>query len=214
MDEFGIYVIAGFMIISELNYDINSLITGLGLTSVVIALAAQDLAQSIISGIAIASDKPFAVGDYVKIGNYEGTVAEIKFRCTRIRTVEDTIVTIQNSTITSSEVVNYSQMTKRRMNITINIPLETNSQKIENITIMLKSVLESDEDVIDDSVRVYIDEIGSSSIKINIYLYTQTTNYDEFLEFKTKINLLITKTLEMDNIKISYPGENVYLQKV
>ena len=82
--------------------------------------------------MAIVSDKPFIVGDYVKIGTYEGTVTEVKFRCTRIRAIDDTIVTVQNSTITSSEVVNYSRMTKRRVDITVSLPLETKSQIIEN----------------------------------------------------------------------------------
>lgn len=166
-----------------------------------------------MSGMAIVSDKPFIIGDYVKIGNYQGTVTDVKFRCTRIKTVDDTIVTVQNSTITSSEVVNYSRMTKRRIDITVNLPLETKSEIVENVTVMLKSVLEADEDVIDDSVRVYFDSIGNDAIKLGIYLYTGIINYDEFLEFKTKINLIVIKTLEMENIKISYPGENIYMIK-
>ncbi len=164
--------------------------------------------------MAIVSDKPFLVGDTVKIGTYQGTVTDIKFRCTRIRTVEDTIVTIQNSVITKSEVVNISRMTKRRLEMNINLPLETSSQAIENLTVMLKSVLETDNEVIEDSVRVYFDSIGEKGIKINVYLYTGILDYDEFLRFKTKINLLVIKTLEMENVKISYPGENVYLSKV
>ena len=211
MAKYGVYIVAGFLIISELNYDIGSLVTGLGLTSVVIALAAQDLVGSLLSGIAIASDKPFIVGDFVKIGSYEGTVTEIKFRCTRIRTVEDTIVTIQNSTITNSEVVNYTSMTKRRHDIALNLPLETKSEVLEKMAVKLKVILEEEDDVIDNSVRVYFDNIGSSGMKMKIYLYTPIVNYDNFLEFKTRINLVIIESLEMENIKISYPGENVYL---
>lgn len=202
-----------FIIISELDYDISSLVTGLGLTSVVIALAAQDLAESLLSGMAIVSDKPFLVGDTVKIGNYQGTVTDVKFRCTRIRTSEDTIVTIQNSTIINSEVVNLSRMTKRRLEISVNLPLETRSDVLENLTIMLKSVLEAEEEVIDDSVRAYFDSIGEGSVKLSIYLYTNIVNYDEYLEFKTRMNLLVMKTLEMDNVKLAYPGKNVYMPK-
>ena len=211
MAKYGVYIVAGFLIISELNYDISSLVTGLGLTSVVIALAAQDLVGSLLSGIAIASDKPFIVGDFVKIGSYEGTVTEIKFRCTRIRTIEDTIVTIHNDTITKSEVVNYTRMTKRRHEIVLNLPLETKSEILESLAVKLKVILEAEEDVIDNSVRVYFDNIGSNGIKMKTYLYTHIVNYDDFLEFKTRINLVIIESLEIENIKISYPGENVYL---
>lgn len=151
-------------------------------------------------------------GDFVKIASFEGTVTEIKFRCTRIRTVEDTIVTIQNSTITSSEVVNYSRMTKRRHDIVLNMPLETKSEMLEKLTVTVKSILEADGDVIPDSVRVYFDQIDSEGVKLKVYLYTQITNFDEFLEFKTRINLLVIKALEMDNINVSYPGENIYVK--
>ena len=186
MEKYGVYIIAGFLIISELHYDISSLVTGLGLTSVVIALAAQDLV---------------------------GNVTEIKFRCTRIRTVEDTIVTIKNSTITNSEVVNYTKMTKRRYDTILNLPLETKSEVLENLTIKLKNILEAEEDVNDDSVRVYFDKVDSEGVKIKIYLYTNIVNFDDFLEFKNKINLLIIKTLENENIKISYSGKNLYFVK-
>jgi len=102
-------------------------------------------------------------------------------------------------------------MTKRRQDIVLNLPLETNSQVLEKLTITVKSILEADGDVIPDSVRVYFDQIDSEAIKLKIYLYTHITNFDEFLEFKTRINLLIVKALEMENIHISYPGENVYI---
>lgn len=211
MVKYGVYIVAGFLIISELHYDISSLVTGLGLTSVVIALAAQDLVGSLLSGIAIASDKPFIIGDFVKIGEYEGNVTEIKFRCTRIRTVDDTIVTIKNSTITNSEVVNYTKMTKRRHDIILNLPLETNSKILEELTVKLKNALEAEEDVNNNSVRAYFDNVDSDGAKIKIYLYTNITNYDDFLEFKTKVNLTTIKILEEENIKISYSGKNVYL---
>ena len=211
MARYGIYTIAGFLIISELNFDISSLVTGLGLTSVVIALAAQSLVESLLCGMAIASDKPFIIGDFIKIGSYEGTVTEIKFRCTRIRTLDDTIVTIQNSTIANTEVVNYTKMTKRRHDIILNLPLETKSEMLEKLTFKLKSILEKEEDINNDSVRVYFDDIDNNGIKMKIYFYTSIVNYDDFIEFKTRMNLLIIKTLEIENIRISYPGENIYL---
>lgn len=75
-----IYIVAGFMIISEFGYDLNGIITGLGLGSVVIALAAQELVSNLLSGMAIASEKPFEIGDWVTIGDISGTIVDIKFR--------------------------------------------------------------------------------------------------------------------------------------
>lgn len=102
-------------------------------------------------------------------------------------------------------------MTKRRHDIVLNMPLETKSEVLEKLTVTIKSVLEADEDVIPDSVRVYFDKIDNEAIKLKIYLYTQITNYDDFLEFKTKVNLLVVRALEMDGIHVSYPGNAIYL---
>ena len=94
--KIGIYIIAGFMVISELGYNISGFITGLGISGVVITLAAQDTAKSLIGGIAIFLDRPFKVGDYIKVDQYEGTVEDIKFRTTSIRTLENSVLHIPN----------------------------------------------------------------------------------------------------------------------
>lgn len=167
--------------------------------------------ESIINGTAIAVDKPFVVGDYIKIGNYEGTVIEVKFRCTRIRTPDDSVVTIQNSTIANSEIVNHSKRTRRREDIILNLQLEINSTVLERIQERLKDVLETDEEVIKGSVRTFIEKIDTDGIKLKIYLYTNILDYDEFLQFKTKINLLAIKVLETEGVKISYPGKKIYM---
>ena len=112
--KIAIYVLAGFMVISELGYNISGLITGLGLSSVVITLAAQDTAKSLIGGLAIFLDKPFKVGDYIKVDQYEGTVEEIRFRTTSIRTLENTVLHIANSEMSVAAIINYSEMEKRR----------------------------------------------------------------------------------------------------
>lgn len=167
--------------------------------------------ENIINGTAIAIDKPFIVGDYIKIGNYEGTVIEVKFRCTRIRTPDDSVVTIQNSTIANAEIVNYSRRTKRRKDIILNLPLEIKSTDLERIKERLKEVLEMDEDVVKGSVRTFIETIETDGIKLKIYLYTNILDYDEFTEFETKMNLITIKVLETEGIKISYPGEKIYM---
>ena len=81
-----IYVIAGFLIIADFGYDLNGIITGLGLGSVVIGLAAQELVSNLLSGMAISSEKPFKIGDWVTIGTVSGTVVDIKFRSVKVKT--------------------------------------------------------------------------------------------------------------------------------
>ena len=206
-----VYIIAGFMIIADLGYDLSGLITGLGLSSVVIALAAQELVENLLSGMAIVSDKPFELGDYVRIGDYEGTVIDIKFRSTMIRMTDNTIVTIQNAKIVSGAVINISKIEKRKLALSYGIPLDTSSIKVKELMESIKMLLYSNTEVMANSVIVYINEITQNAIKIEIFAYLSIVDYTEFLNFKTKVNLSIIKLLEDKNIKLAMPPTAVHL---
>lgn len=207
-----IYIIASFLIISELGYDLSGIIAGLGLGGVIIALAAQDIAKNLFGGIAILTDKPFMIGDYIETEKYSGTVEDITFRSTRIRTTENTVITIPNSNLSNESIINWNKISKRRFELNINLPLETESSKITKITEKLRFVLNQCDNVIEDSVNITFNEIESDKIKIWIYIYTTSTDYTEYLLFKDQINSTVLKVLESEKIKLAYPGNNIYIK--
>lgn len=209
-----VYIVAGFMIIADLGYDLSGLITGLGLSSVVIALAAQELVENLISGTAIISDKPFEIGDYIKVGNYEGTVLEIKFRSTKIKTTENTIITIQNSKIVNESVINISKIDKRRIDINLRLPLETKTKVLNELMESLRLVIYSNSEVVANSLQINITDITEDSIKMSMYFYINITAYEEFLKFKTKINMNILKIFEDKNIKLAYTTIKIHRDTV
>ena len=208
-----VYVIAAFLIITELGYDLSGLITGLGLGGVVIALAAQDIAKNLFGGVAIITDKPFIVGDYIETDKYQGTVEDITFRSTRIRTNENTLVTIPNSTLSNASITNWSKLEKRRFDVDLNLPLDTNSEKVENIISKLEVVLNSSEEVVKDSVKISFNKITKEGLNIWIYLYTTNTVYDDYFKFKQEINDSILKVLESEQIRLAYSGRSVYIHE-
>lgn len=116
-----IYVIAVFLVMTELNFNLSGLIAGLGLGGVIVALAAQDIAKNLFGGMAIILDKPFSVGDWIQTTNYSGTVEDITFRSTRLRMTDNTVVTIQNSTLSNEPVINYARLPMRRYSTTLNL---------------------------------------------------------------------------------------------
>ena len=99
--------------LKEFNYDIGGIATGLGLTGAVVALAAQDIVKQIFAGLTIFIDKPFEIGDWVEVGDISGTVEDITIKSTKIRTIEDTVVTVPNDTMTSSSIINWGKIKKR-----------------------------------------------------------------------------------------------------
>ncbi len=206
-----IYVIAGFMILMELNYDLSGLITGLGLGGVVVALAAQDVAKSLFAGFSILADKSFSVGDWISTSEVEGSVEDITFRSTKIRTNDDTLITIPNSVLAQKAITNTNKMNKRRFKTELLLSLEVSENTLERLTQKLEFVLTTVDKVIENTQQVKVDKISKEGINILIYLYTSAVPYEEFIEFKNVVNKEIIKVLKSEEIKLAYPGNNVYI---
>ena len=212
--KYIIYIGAGLLILAVFGINPSSLIAGLGVGSAVVALAAQDFVKSLISGFSIMADKPFLVGDWISVGTNEGTVIEMSFRCTKIKTSDNTIVTMQNSVFTTNNIVNWSRINQRRYLLNVKLPLETNSDKIEKIIGRIKFVLNNNENVDKDTIQVHFNTIEIDAINIIVYMYTDIIAYDKYLEFREKVNKDILKVLESENVKMAYPGQNVYVHHV
>ena len=207
-----IYVIAGFLIIADFGYDLNGIITGLGLGSVVIGLAAQELVSNLLSGVAISSEKPFKIGDWVTIGTVSGTVVDIKFRSIKVKTADNTTVTILNTKVLNESIINYATIDSRRFEVILRLPLNTSSYQIEDLMNSLKNFLHSIKEADQDTIQVFIDGIQTDAIVVKTIVYV---NIDAayFLDFKTETNLGIMKILESKGIKLANPSTDVYLNR-
>ena len=158
-------------------------------------------------------DKPFSVGDWIHTEKYEGTIEDITFRSTRIRTADNSVVTIPNSILSNEIIANWSKLEKRKIEISLRLPLETKAQELEILSKKFKIVLENNKDILEDSIQVDVNKIKEDNIEISIVLYTSITEYNKFLNIKQEININILKILEAEGIKLAYPGRNVYVQK-
>ena len=208
-----IYIIAGFIIITDLGVNLNGLVAGLGLGSVVITLAAQDTAKNLFGGLVIFLDKPFVVGDWIEVEKYEGTVEDITFRSTRVRTFENSVVNIPNSVIASDSIINWSRMEKRRNKVNLCLELDTPIEKVQIVQKRIKEMLIQHDDVIDDSVMVRFDNITDNGINILVCSYTNSVSYASFLEEKEKINFKIMQILREENVELAYDTKTVFVKK-
>ncbi len=207
-----LYIIALYITLKEFGYDISGLATGLGLTGAVVALAAQDFIKQIISGLAIFTDKPFEIGDWVEIGEISGNVEDITIKSTRIRTIEDTIVIVPNDLVTSSNVINWQKIKKRVFRANIKLALETDESTVEKVLNRIRFILKYNEDIIAESISVQLGKIEEDALNIEIYLETTVTKYSEYRDFYNKINLTILNILESQGVELAYPGRNIYLK--
>lgn len=208
-----IYIVAAFIVIAEFGYDLSGLVTGLGISSVVIALAAQDVAKSILAGLSIISDRPFDIGDYIEVGTYAGTVEDITFRTTRIRDVNNQIVVLPNSFLTTTSIINATKREKRRYNLVLTLELNTPLENVSSLTENIKMTLNTHPNVIKDNIRVYFDTISADGIDISINFYTDITDITDFLKFKEEINYALLEMINQAQIELAYPSQSIYLKK-
>ena len=207
-----VYIVATFIAILELGYDLSGLVTGLGISSVVITLAAQNLAKDLLGGFVIFTDKPFKVGDWIQFGDYEGTVEDITYRSTRLRTFENSIVNIPNSIIANSSIINWSKMEKRRYKTNLCIQIDTPLEKLEKFQRRVKEMLQERDAIYDDSIIVKFDEIKDNGINVLVCSYTDSVDYPSYLAEKENINRKIMKILREENIELSYDTKTVYVK--
>lgn len=208
-----IYIIAGFLVATELGYNLNGLVAGLGIGSVVITLAAQDTAKNLFGGLVIFLDKPFIVGDWIEVENYEGTVEDITFRSTRVRTFENSVVNIPNAAIANDSIINWSRMEKRRNKVNLCLELDTTIEKVQIVQKRIKEMLMKHDDVIDDTIIVRFDNITDNGINLLVCSYTNSIDYASFLEEKEKINFRIMQILREENVELAYDTKTVCIKR-
>jgi MscS family membrane protein len=201
------------IIAEEFGFNVNGFITGLGIGGLAVALAAQDTLGNIFGGFAIILDKPFSIGDWIKSDSGEGTVEDISFRSTKIRTFSNAIITVPNSKLSNESITNWTKMQKRRITFNIAITYTTPINKLEICISKIKQMLLNHPEVHPETIFVNFDKINTSSLDIFLYFFTNTTNWGKFLDIKENINYKIMEILQEENVSLAYPSRSIYIEK-
>lgn len=207
-----IYIIAGFIVITALGINLNGLVAGLGIGGVILTLAAQDTAKNLFAGLVVFLDKPFVVGDWIQVDKFEGTVEDITFRSTRVRTFENSLVNIPNAIISNASIINWSKMEKRRYRTNLCIELDTPLEKLEKFKQRVEDMLQTREAIYDDSIVVKFDNITDNGLNVLICSYTHSVDYNSYLAEKEDINYKIMKILQEEKIGLAYDTKTVYVK--
>ena len=208
-----IVIIAVLIVLGEFGVNINGLITGVGLGGLTFALAAQDTASNIFGGLVIISDKPFAVGDWIQTASIEGTVEDISFRSTRIRTFDDALLVVPNSTLSSASITNWSKMNKRKVKFNVGLTYNTTPSQVKNIIADIETFLNSHKDIVSDTPLVKLDEFGSSSLNIMVMFFTSQTSLAELKRVREEINYEILDVVHRHESSFAFPSTSVYMEK-
>jgi len=207
-----IYTFAILFILRNLGYDITTLLAGLGIGGLAVALAMQDTTKNLIAGLIIIFDKPFKLKDWIVFDGGEGIVEEIGIRSTRIRTWEDSLIIMPNSSLVDAKITNMSAMRKRRVLMTISLTYDTSAEKVRRAIEIIENILNNHEAVIEPR-RVHFVEYGDWSLNLRVEYFIKNLGFDYYLNTLTEINLKIKEEFEKEGIEMAFPTYTVYLEK-
>lgn len=204
------FIVASFL--QSNGYSITSLIAGFGITGLAIGFAAQQTIADFFGTLIIIADKIYKPGDFVKIGEVEGTVESINLFSTKIRTLDDFLVSVPNNNISGTTIINISKAHKRRINEIFGVTYGTSDDKIQRAMEIIKEVCDNNEKVHKDPV-IFVETLASSSINIKLLAYAKTDSYNKFAQIRSEVILETVKRFRAENIDFAFPSQSVYIEK-
>ncbi len=191
-------------------YSLTSLVAGFGITGLAVGFAAQQTIASMFGTLAILTDKVYKTGDYIKIDGTEGVVENINLRSTKIRTLDNHLVTIPNDKMANSVVSNVTMANKRRIDLTFGVTYDTSDEKLNKAIEIIKEIAQSRDDLYDD-YTVFVETLDSSSINIRLLGYTKNNVFNSFVQTKSGIYLSAISRFRSEGIDFAFPSTTVYM---
>ena len=205
-----ITLLAFVFIVQNLGYSVGSLLAGLGIGGLALALAAKDTLSNFFGSLAILIDRPFAVGDWIETDSDEGVVEDIGFRSTRIRTFAKTQISMPNSVLANCVINNWSRMPIRRVKMVVGVTYEASAKQMEQAVEGIRKLLREHKEVYQDFFLVNFTDFGASSLDIFVYYFTTTTVWNEYLRIRQEVNLEIMKLVESLGMEVAFPTRTIY----
>jgi len=204
--KFFIYFI-GFFVLLGYVFEVNalSLITGLGIGGIAIALAAKESLENLIGSFTIFIDKPFTVGDLVKVDGVEGTIEKVGFRSTILRSTDKTTIIIPNRAMIDGVLENLTRRNYRRVKFNIGITYETSSETIKKIIAEINAFLIAHPHTSDSTVT--FDSFGDSALNIQVLYLVENIDYNEYLKIKEEVNYKVIEYVNHYGSEFAYPTQ-------
>ena len=200
-----VVILSVFFILGAIfKLNVASLIAGLGIGGLAIALAAKESIENLIGSFAIFLDRPFVVGDVIRVGSLEGTVETIGFRSTRLRTAEKSFVTVPNKKLVDSELDNLSLRSQRRVLFNITLIPHTNQTQIKNIVGDLQGYITNHVHVYKENIYVRFHDFNPAGVNILVSYFVNTMEYDVYLNVREEINYKIIEIINKHESAIAY----------
>ncbi len=197
---------------ADLGIPLTPVLAGLGVGGVAIALAAQNTVENLIGGFNLFFDRPVKVGDFCRFGDKVGTVEEIGLRSTRIRTLDDTVISVPNATFSKQELENFSTRQKIWYHPQIPLRVETTPDQVRFILVEVNKLLHAHPMVLPEPVRIRFTGFGEGCMFLDVFAYVKTSDFPEFLEVQEDLNLRILEVITQAGTGLALEAEVKFME--
>lgn len=209
-----VVIIGVLATIQNLGFNVMSLLAGLGLGGLAFALAAKDTAANVFGSIMIILDRPFKIGDWIKAGSVEGTVEDIGFRSTRIRTFYSSQISIPNASLANLSIDNMGRRDYRRIYTTLGVTYDTTTEQMRKFIGGIKQIIADNEYTRKDYYHVVFKGYGASSLEVMVYFFLSVPDWTEELKQKEKIFLEIFEMAESLGVSFAFPTQTLHIESL
>jgi len=210
---FLVVVFALFVAQNVFGFDITGWLAGLGIAGLAISLAAQDSIKNLFGSITVLFDKPFTVGDWIVTEGLEGTVEEVGFRSTRIRTFYNSLITLPNANLINASVDNYGQRQYRRWKTHIGVQYDTTPDQLVAFTEGIRELVRSHPYTRKDYFQVWCHEFADSSLNILLYIFHEVPDWSTELRERERMFIDIVRLADKLGVSFAFPTQTVHLYK-
>lgn len=209
-----VVVILSFFFTLASVFDVNvvTLIGGLGIGGLAVALAAKETLENLLGSFTIFLDKPFTVGDQIRLGAVSGHVESIGLRSTRIRTLEKSLISVPNKKMVDAELENITERTLWRVRFNLGFNYATKADSLSKTIQEIKSLLESN-NMIDQDPVVRFETFGQSSLDVLVSYMVKTNAYEEMIAIRESLNFEIMRIMQANGCEFAFPSTSVYIEK-
>jgi len=193
-----VWVLGIVFLIDNLGYNVTTIITGLGIGGIAVALAAQNILGDLFNYFVIFFDRPFEVGDFIVVDDKLGSIEYIGLKTTRLRSLSGEQIVIGNANLTNSRIHNFKRQVNRRVVFTFNIDYKTPVEKIKTISGMVRSIIEQQQMVRFD--RAHFASFGDWSLRFEVVYYVLDPDFNKYMDIQQNINIQLYETLQKNEI--------------
>lgn len=209
LGRIGLFTILGLLALENLGIDVTALLAGIGIASVAIGLALQNVLSDLFASLSIVLDKPFEVGDFIVVGDVVGSVEHVGLRTTRLRSLTGEQLVVANGDLLSSRIRNYRRMTERRVVFGFGVTYDTPTALLRDIPGIVQTLVEAHDGVRFD--RAHFKTLGPSSLDFEVVYWMLDANYLRFMDVQQEVNLGLLDALAGKGIEFAFPTQTVHL---